>query len=103
MNGVATVKVVLPKANASKLSKKNYSALEKIVGADKLSTSDYDRLDVAYGQTAYDLMRIRQHKFEHLPDAVIYPSENPGYNLVVVITAKNDHILVMTVYESKIR
>lgn len=34
---------------------------------------------------------------------VIYPSENSGYNLVVVITAKNDHILVMTVYESKIR
>ena len=82
-------KVVLPKANASKLSKKNYSALEKIVGADKISTSDYDRLDVAYGQTAYDLMRIRQHKFEHLPDAVIYPSESSEVEQIVEYCSKN--------------
>lgn len=34
---------------------------------------------------------------------LIYPSENTGYNLTVVILAKNDHILVMTVYESKIK
>ena len=81
--------VVLPKANASKLSKKHYKALVDILGDDKVSTSDYDRLDVAYGQTAYDLMRIRQHKFENLPDAVVYPSESSEVEKLVEYCATN--------------
>ena len=81
--------VVLPKANASKLSKKDYNALVKIVGKDKVSLEDYDRLDVAYGQTAYDLLRLRQHKFENLPDVVVYPSESSEVEKIVLYCAKN--------------
>lgn len=34
---------------------------------------------------------------------IIYPSETPGYKLVIVVLTKATHLLVMTVYEQKIR
>ena len=49
------------------------AALKEIFGDDGVSTGDYDRLSVAYGQTAYDLMRMRQKRFDSLPDVVVYP------------------------------
>ncbi len=47
----------------------------KSIYGDDMSQSDYDRLSVAYGQTAYDLYRIRERQFDSLPDLVVYPSE----------------------------
>jgi len=54
-----------------------------LLGADKVSQSDYDRLSVAYGQTAYDLMRMRQRKIENLPDIVLYPGETAEVEQIV--------------------
>ena len=55
------------------MGEKHIKALKEIFGDEFVSTADYDRLSVAYGQTAYDLMRMRQHRYDSLPDAVVYP------------------------------
>ena len=73
----------------SKISDKHIKQFEKIVGKDNVSIKDYDRLSVAYGQTAYDLMRIRQKRFENLPDVVLYPSESSEIAKIVSYCVKN--------------
>ena len=54
-----------------KLAKKHIDAMKKIVGADFVSTSDYDRLSVAYGNTAYDLLRLRHKRIDSVPDVAV--------------------------------
>ena len=75
--------------NPSKISTKHIKNLEKIVGKDNVSIKDYDRLSVAYGQTAYDLLRLRQKRFENLPDVVVYPSESSEITKIVNYCSKN--------------
>ena len=75
--------------NPPKMAKKHVAALTAIVGDKKVSQADYDRLSVAYGQTAYDLMRMRQRKIENLPDIVLYPSESEEVEKIVEYCANN--------------
>ena len=56
-----------------RLSDDQIAALEAIVGKANVSTDNYDRLSVAYGKTMVDLMRLRTHIVENVPDAVVYP------------------------------
>lgn len=56
-----------------RLSDDQIAALEAIVGKANISTDNYDRLSVAYGKTMVDLMRLRKHIVENVPDAVVYP------------------------------
>jgi alkyldihydroxyacetonephosphate synthase len=56
-----------------RLSETQIAALEAIVGKANVSTDKYDRLSVAYGKTMVDLMRLRKHIVENVPDAVVYP------------------------------
>ncbi len=72
----------------SRLSDSDRAALTAILGEAKLSTDDYDRLSVAYGQTAYDLMRLRQRKIENLPDAVLYPETTDEIQQIVDYCAR---------------
>ena len=51
-----------------RLSDDQIAALEAIVGKANVS-----RLSVAYGKTMVDLMRLRKHIVENVPDAVVYP------------------------------
>lgn len=57
----------------SKLAEEHIDFLKSVVGDGFVSLTDYDRLSVAYGSTAYDLLRMREHRFDSLPDAVVYP------------------------------
>ena len=76
--------------NPPKLARKHVTALTQIVGEGKMSQGDYDRLSVAYGQTAYDLMRMRQGRYdESLPDIVLYPSETEEVEKIVEYCSKN--------------
>lgn len=77
--GMDTVDLNIP----SKIDKKHLDALKKIVGDEFVSTADYDRLAVAYGKTAYDLLRIRERKFDALPDAVVYPDTSEQVEEIV--------------------
>lgn len=56
-----------------RLSDDQITALEAIVGKANVSTDNYDRLSIAYGKTMVDLMRLRKHIVENVPDAVVYP------------------------------
>lgn len=59
-----------PKLNAAQIDK-----FREIVGAENVRTDCYSRLSVAYGKTMHDLMRLRKHIVENVPDIVIYPSD----------------------------
>ena len=66
-----------------RLSETQIAALEEIVGKANVSTDNYDRLSVAYGKTMVDLMRLRKHIVENVPDAVVYP-KNREYIIALV-------------------
>lgn len=76
-------KVVLPEECRPSMAEEHLAFLKSVVGEEFVSQSDYDRLSVAYGSTAYDLMRIRQHRYEHLPDVVVFPSESEQIEKIV--------------------
>ncbi len=74
--------------HAPKMAAEHVEFFKSIYG-DDWSQSDYDRLSVAYGQTAYDLYRMREHKFDSLPDIVLYPSTSEQIEKTVDYCAKN--------------
>ncbi|HIV00598.1 MAG TPA: FAD-binding oxidoreductase [Candidatus Stercoripulliclostridium merdipullorum] len=57
------------------LTDADLQAFAAIVGGDNVKTDCYSRLSVAYGKTMYDLLRLRKHIVENVPDAVLYPSD----------------------------
>ncbi|MCQ2566990.1 MAG: FAD-binding oxidoreductase [Mogibacterium sp.] len=81
-------KVELPD-NPPQMDEKHVKAFREMLGDAKVSQSDYDRLSVAYGQTAYDLMRMRQHRIENLPDIVLYPGETEEVEKIVAYCVEN--------------
>lgn len=72
------------------LDERHIAAMKKIVGEGFVSTGDYDRLAVAYGQTAYDLLRMRQKRYESLPDLVVYPDTSEQVEKIVAYCTEND-------------
>ena len=57
---------------------------ELLAIVDGNGTSDkYARLDVAYGQTMIDLMRLREGIVENVPDLVLYPSTQEEIEQIV--------------------
>lgn len=84
--GMDSVELNIP----SKLAKKHLDAFRKIVGDAYVSTADYNRLSVAYGKTAFDLLRMREKRFESLPDAVIYPDTSEQIEEIVKYCTDND-------------
>ena len=80
--------VHLKKEHAPKIDKKHVEEISKIVGCDNVSQSDYDRLAVAYGQTGYDLLRLRHRRFDSLPDLVVFPSETEEIEKIVQYVSK---------------
>ncbi len=70
--------------------------LREIVGEDNISTDDYDRLSVAYGKTMFDLLRLRQHIADNVPDAVLYPESKEQIEKIVAFVSK--HKIPLYVY-----
>ena len=66
-------KVELNEDQKCKLAPEHIKAFEDMVGKDNVTTEDYPRVAVAYGKTGYDCLRLRAHRFDSLPDVVIYP------------------------------
>lgn len=64
--------VNLGEEHAPKIDKKHVKAIAAIVGEKNVSQSDYDRLAVSYGQTMYDLLRMRHRRFDSLPDSLFF-------------------------------
>lgn len=81
--------------HAPKMAQEHIDFFKSIYG-DDISQSDYDRLAVAYGQTAYDLYRVRERQFDSLPDIVLYPSESEQIEKTVEYCAQ--HKIPLYVY-----
>lgn len=90
--GMEKVKLDQP----SKISAEDLKALQEIVGKENVTTDDYPRLAVAYGKTGYDTLRLRQHKVDSLPDAMVYPSTHEEVQKIV--TYCSEHHLPLYVY-----
>lgn len=55
------------------LTEEQIEEFRKIVGDENVKTDEYSRLQIAYGKTMYDLMRLRLGIVENVPDIVLYP------------------------------
>lgn len=82
-------KVELGEEYAPKIDQKHVKAIAKIVGEKNISQTDYDRLAVAYGQTGYDLLRLRHHRYDSLPDLVVFPETSLQIEKIVSYVVKN--------------
>lgn len=78
-----------PEKYAPKIDEKHVKAIAEIVGEKNVSQSDYDRLAVAYGQTGYDLLRLRHRRYDALPDLVVFPETTEQIEKIVDYVVKN--------------
>jgi alkyldihydroxyacetonephosphate synthase len=58
-----------------RLSAEALGAFQALLGPENVATDALSRLKVAYGKTMLDLLRLRAHCVEHLPDAVLHPRD----------------------------
>lgn len=55
------------------LTQEQIAHFKRIVGEENVREDEYSRLQVAYGKTMIDLMRLRQGIAENVPDLVVHP------------------------------
>ncbi len=72
------------------IDQRHIDAMKDIVGGAYVSTSDYDRLSVAYGNTAYDLLRLRHKRVDSVPDVVVYPDTAEQVEKIVAYVTENN-------------
>ncbi|MCK8059136.1 MULTISPECIES: FAD-binding oxidoreductase [unclassified Fusibacter] len=65
------------------LTEADIRALTEIVGEENIKLDDYSRLQLAYGKTMIDLMRLRQGIVENIPDAVLHPRSKEDIQRIV--------------------
>ena len=82
-------KVELGEEYAPKMDQKHVDFFKSVYG-DDWSQGDYDRMSVMYGQTCFDLLRLREKKFDSLPDIVLYPSSHDQIAKTVDYCAENN-------------
>lgn len=69
--------------------------LSSIVGSDNATIDGFFRVQVAYGKTMIDLMRLREKILENIPDMVLYPSTTEEIEQIVQFcNAEKIHIYV---------
>lgn len=90
--GMEEVKIDVPIT----LDSCHIDAFKEIVGEKNVRTDDYARLSVAYGKTMFDVIRIRNLKFENLPDVVLYPENKEQIEKIVAYVSQ--HKIPLYVY-----
>lgn len=70
-------------SHPSRMPAEQREALTAIVGPENARTDLYSRLEVAYGKTMIDLMRLREGVVENLPDLVLRPRERSELRAIV--------------------
>lgn len=81
---------------AINLSDEQIQIFRNIVGEENVKTDDYTRLQVAYGKTMYDLLRLRMGIVENIPDVVIYPRNK--YDIEKIVEFCNKEIIPLYIY-----
>lgn len=70
--------------------------LAAIVGPENMRTDAYSRLQVAYGKTMIDLMRLREGIIENVPDLVLHPRS--AEDVQAIVEYCNEHRIPLYVY-----
>ncbi|HAA08680.1 MAG TPA: FAD-binding oxidoreductase, partial [Syntrophomonas sp.] len=65
------------------LTPEQVAEFKKIVGEENVLEDEYARLQVAYGKTMIDLMRLREGIVENVPDLVIHPRDKEDIKKIV--------------------
>lgn len=79
-----------------KLTKKQIDAFKEIVGETNVKTDNYSRLEIAYGKTMLDLMRLREGIVENVPDIVIHPRSKE--DIEKIVSYCNKEIIPVYIY-----
>jgi alkyldihydroxyacetonephosphate synthase len=73
----------VPEDLPPKLAKAHIEALTAIVGAGNAFADVYHRLQVGYGKTMLDAMRLRKGIIENIPDLVLHPRDRADLRAIV--------------------
>ena len=65
------------------LSMEQIEVFKSIVGEENVKTDEYSRLQIAYGKTMIDLMRLREGIVENVPDVVLHPRTKEDIQKIV--------------------
>lgn len=86
----------VPAGLPMQMKSEQVEALTAIVGADNVRTDGYSRLQVAYGKTMIDLMRLREGIIENVPDLVLHPRS--AEDVKAIVRYCNEHHVPIYVY-----
>lgn len=78
------------------LSEAQIEAFREIVGEANVKTDDYSRLQIAYGKTMLDAMRLREGIVENIPDIVLHPRSKE--DIVKIVAYCNEQLIPVYVY-----
>ncbi len=73
----------------TRLSDAQIAAIKGIVGDDNVTLDDYKRVEVSYGKTMIDIIRMRKGIVENVPDIVVYPSTTEDIEKLVAFAKEN--------------
>jgi alkyldihydroxyacetonephosphate synthase len=76
-----------------KLKPEQINFFKKLIGEENVKTDEYSRLQIAYGKTMIDLMRLREGIVENVPDIVLHPRDKKDVENIVKF-CNEEHIAV---------
>lgn len=79
-----------------KLSLEQVEKFKEIVGPENVKMDEYSRLQVAYGKTMVDLMRLREGMVENVPDLVLHPRDRE--DIIKIVQYCNSENIPVYVY-----
>jgi len=86
----------VPENIPSMMEERHIAALSAIVGSENAFVDVYHRLQVAYGKTMVDLMRLRKGIVENIPDIVLHPRSRA--DLRAIVDYCDEHAIAVYVY-----
>jgi alkyldihydroxyacetonephosphate synthase len=78
------------------LTKEQINKFIGFVGGDNVKQDEYSRLQVAYGKTMIDLMRLREGIVENIPDLVLHPRTKE--DIIKIINYCNKEKIAVYIY-----
>jgi alkyldihydroxyacetonephosphate synthase len=79
-----------------KLTKDQIGMFETIVGKENVKLDEYSRLQLAYGKTMIDLMRLREGIAENVPDIALHPRSKE--DIVKIVDYCNKEKIAVYIY-----
>ncbi len=78
------------------LTAEQVAAFKAIVGVENVKEDDFSRLQVAYGKTMIDAMRLREGIVENIPDLVLHPRNKE--DILKIVQYCNEQLIPVYIY-----